>query len=326
MKKPSAIYGIGWTQEPSADPGRDRVVTLSHVGAADEDVAVALGTAVGHAPGTDGSYAVAPETLAALPAGEVADLLADMVEDGLDIVIAFSVGRMSDDQLVQLLRDVYDSGRAEVVYGEAHWWPTEDPATDPYPLIERWAKVWPDSLPIAHELKELFEDQWVRFHSLPGSKRAPESESDWAVALDRHNAVLGELAAGDDDLLVIMSVVAPAPAPAYRDDGYRDDGYRDDEYGDDEFWTSVPWHYADPDLLFAHLYVTGEQWAPGALDELLRLAIEQQIGGVIIAPLELGWLYHPYPGGADVIMASRGERAALAARYADWRSTHPSGL
>jgi hypothetical protein len=198
-----------------------------------------------------------------------------------------------------------------VVYGEAHWWPTEDLATDPYPLIERWAKCWPDSLPIAHELKELFEDQWVRLHTLPDSKRAPESDAEWAVATDRHNTVLAELASPGDDLLVIMSVVAPNPAPAEPDV---------------DFWTAVPWHYADPDLLFAHLYVTTEEWAPGALDELLRLAADQQIGGVIIAPLDLAWLYHPYAGGVDIILATPDARDALSARYADWRSRHPSGL
>jgi hypothetical protein len=146
---------------------------------------------------------------------------------------------------------------------------------------------------------------------VPDSKRTPSSDAEWAAMTERHNTVLGELATDGEDVLVIMSIVAPTPAPAEPDI---------------DFWTSVPWHYADPDLLFAHLYVTTEEWTPGELDELLRLAAEQQIGGVIIAPLDLAWLYHPYAGGADVILADHTARNALSARHEAWRSTHPSGL
>jgi len=244
--------------------------------------------------------------------GLVADLLADMVEDECDIVVAFSDGNTpSDDPAVRLLRDVWDSGRADVYYGEAHWWPADDDATDPYPLIELWAKRWPDSLPIAHELKELFEDQWLRFHSVPGAKRAPADDAEWTIVLERYTALLDELAAKDEDLIVIMSVVTSAPEPAERDM---------------DFWASVPWHYADPDLLYAHLFVTTSPWSRGGLDDLLRLAAEQQIGGVIVAPLDLGWLYHPYAGGVDVILSDAAARTRLAEGYASWRPTSSSGL
>jgi hypothetical protein len=317
MKKPPAIYGIGWTE-----PGPDTpAVTFSYVGRSDEDVAIALAAVVGH-ENSSGAYAIARDDaeriIDRLPAGDVADLLADMTEDELDIVAIFSADRAgastspgAESLRAESLRDLFDSGRADVVYGEAHWWPTDDAATDPYPLIEQWAKVWPDSLPIAHELKELFEAQWVRLHTLPGSKRSPSSDAEWGVVLDRHNTLLGELAEAGEAVLVIMSVVAPAPVPAEPDL---------------DFWAAVPWHYADPDLLFAHLYVTTEEWSHGALDDLLRLAAEQQIGGVIIAPLDLSWLYHPYAGGADVILADPAGRDALAAAHPSWRSQHPSGL
>ena len=160
-------------------------------------------------------------------------------------------------------------------------------------------------------MKELFEDQWVRFHSLPGSKRAPETDAEWAGLIARHNTVIGELLGTRDELLVIFSDVAATPAP---------------DEPDVTFWTSVPWHYSDPDLLFAHLYVTCEEWQRGSLDDLLRMAAEDQVAGVIIAPPELTWLYHPYAGGADVILPSTADRDAMASRHSDWRSRHPSGL
>ena len=35
--------------------------------------------------------------------------------------------------------------------------------------------------------------RWVRFHSLPGSKRYAENEAEYACVLSRHNVVIGEL-------------------------------------------------------------------------------------------------------------------------------------
>lgn len=312
MKKRPPIFGIGWTgSSPTGADVAGADLTLSYVGHTFEDAAIAIAAAVGHRGGS-GSYPVPADCASVMQPGEVADLLADMIEDECDIVAVFSSdSARTDDPRVVLLRDVFDSGRPDAVYGEARWWPTDDPSTDPYPLIELWASQWPDSLPIAHELKELFEDQWIRLHTVPGSKRLPGSDDEWAVVIDRHNTLLADLVTSERDLIVIMSVVAAGPMPAE---------------ADADFWTSVPWHYADPDLLYAHLFVTTSTWEPGALDDLLRLAAEQQIGGVIIAPLDLAWLYHPYAGGVDIILTDPAIRADLAERHAEWRSTHPAGL
>jgi hypothetical protein len=49
-------------------------------------------------------------------------------------------------------------------------------------------------------------------------------------------------------------------------------------------------------------------------------------GGVIITTAEMGWLYAPYDGGADVIAASPDHRDRLRRAHADWLSAHRSGL
>jgi hypothetical protein len=41
-------------------------------------------------------------------------------------------------------------------------------------------------------------DRWVRFHSLPESKRYPDSQAEYAIELDRHYTVLSELDLGSD--------------------------------------------------------------------------------------------------------------------------------
>ncbi|MEU8403165.1 hypothetical protein AB0C28_49000 [Nonomuraea sp. NPDC048892] len=41
---------------------------------------------------------------------------------------------------------------------------------------------------------------------------------------------------------------------------------------------------------------------------------------------DLRRLYHPYDGGADVILTNTQERDTLKAAHTDWLSKHPSGL
>ena len=230
--------------------------------------------------------------------------------------------RRSGDPYVHRLIEVADSGRQDVPYGQLRWWPAEGAATDPYPLIAAWTQAWPGALPIAHELKELFEERWVRFHSLPGSKRYPDNPEEDETVLLRHNTVLDELCAatGTGELLVIACNVAATPAPASGAPDFAE------LLPAESFWASVPWHYADPDLLFAHLYTSRHAWRPGALDELLEAVADEEMFGVIVTPPDLRWLYHPYAGGADIVLATAAERDKLAAAHPDWRSTHPSGL
>jgi hypothetical protein len=60
----------------------------------------------------------------------------------------------------------------------------------------------PECPPIAHRLRDHYPERWVRFHSLPGSKRFADTADEYATTLDRHNTVLTESAPGAS-LLVI---------------------------------------------------------------------------------------------------------------------------
>jgi hypothetical protein len=50
--------------------------------------------------------------------------------------------------------------------------------------------------PVGYKLRDAYRDVWVRFHSLPESKRYAEDESEYTVVLERYNTVLAELFAG----------------------------------------------------------------------------------------------------------------------------------
>ncbi|MFE0156557.1 hypothetical protein ACFWY5_56185 [Nonomuraea sp. NPDC059007] len=72
-------------------------------------------------------------------------------------------------------------------------------------LTARWQARWPDCPPIGHELKRYYTSRWVRFHSLPGSKRYADTPAEYDILLDRHNTVLTELFDGQDALIVMVT-------------------------------------------------------------------------------------------------------------------------
>lgn len=57
-------------------------------------------------------------------------------------------------------------------------------------LSLQWEQTWARCLPYAPALKTSYPDRWVRFHSLPDSKRYPGDETEYMIVLDRYNTVL----------------------------------------------------------------------------------------------------------------------------------------
>ncbi|MFE9913037.1 DUF3885 domain-containing protein [Streptomyces clavifer] len=187
-------------------------------------------------------------------------------------------------------------------------------------LSALWERRWP-SPPGDSPMRLAHPDRWVRFHSLPESKRYPDDEAEYAVVLDRHHTLLSELGPSDTELYVVTRewngdcdlVVRMRQLQEVDPDG--------------ELWVS---HVHDDDfpddIVYEHQYVSRRRRSRQDLDPLLRLVADDIIAGVTLAPLDLRWLYHPYDGGGDVFAPSSAIRDALKTAYHDWLSTHPTGM
>jgi hypothetical protein len=163
-------------------------------------------------------------------------------------------------------------------------------------------------------LPDLYRDVWVRFHSLPRSKRYAQNEAEYAVVLERYNAVLDELFTGADVYVITPKWTAePEVSPSQPDAGYWRSLLVEDD-PDPEFRT------------YCHLFAARRPWRHGCVDELLRDIADDKVGGVMITDTDMRRIHHPYDGGADVFLATPQERDQMRDRHADWLSSHPSGL
>ncbi|MCX5361118.1 hypothetical protein OG864_20635 [Streptomyces sp. NBC_00124] len=194
-----------------------------------------------------------------------------------------------------------------------------NPDALPTQLAELWRELRPLGGPIAHIFRTTYVDRWVRFHSLLDSKY-PDSEDEYAIALERHNTILGELFTGLDVFVVTPdwsdTLTDPAGYPTPRAELHPQGIH---------WWTKSDQH--DPEY-YTHtrFYADGRPWRHGCIDALLRAAANEATVEVFLTDTALRRIHHPYDGGADVILTTPSERDALRERHTDWLSSHPSGL
>ena len=183
-----------------------------------------------------------------------------------------------------------------------------------------WDERWPGCSKLPYELRHA-SDRWIRFHTLPGSKRYPGTEAEYETILARHNTVLGELVTG--------------PAVLVATAGYSDSSRPAEPCRSPQtlavhpgavYWTSARMDDEPGFETWMHLYVSRLPWSAGCLDPLLRQVADDVTANVLVADPDLRWLYHPYDGGMDVVLSSPAERDAVKERHRDWLSAHPGGL
>jgi hypothetical protein len=195
-----------------------------------------------------------------------------------------------------------------------------DEVVDTTALTTLWDEKWPGCSKVPYELRGM-RDRWVRFHTLPASKRYPETESEYEVILRRHNTVLSELADGSK-VFVVTAGYSDEMKPQASDRSAETVAVHPDA----SYWTSVCIDDDPGCESYMHLYVSRMRSSSGCVDPLLRLVADDVIANVLVADVGLRWLYHPYDGGMDVITSSVAEREALKERHRDWLSAHPAGL
>lgn len=184
-----------------------------------------------------------------------------------------------------------------------------------------WNQTLPDVWPIAHELKRVCPERWVRFHSLPESKRYAETPEERQIILERHNLVLDDLNVSHSSLYLVTLQWGDTDTP----DQNRDELNTLDPNA--ILWKSLPLHELTKDdyQVYLHLSVSLWEWQRNVFDVILTLVADNKIANVMIVNTTDQWFYHPYDGGADVILKSTEERDKLKEKYFMWLSNHPSG-
>ncbi len=164
----------------------------------------------------------------------------------------------------------------------------------------------------------------MRFHSLPESKRYPKNVAEYAMVLDRHNRVLGELAQTGRPVILLTTAYSDTSQPVQRQPEWQalDPTALP--------WRTVPMHEVDGgdfvDPTYWHVSASVWEWQPGVFDAVVRLVADDVAANVMIVAADCRWLLHPYDGGMDVIAESSAVRDNLKLLYPQWLSPRPDGM
>jgi hypothetical protein len=183
-----------------------------------------------------------------------------------------------------------------------------------------WRRLYGDTAVLGFALRTL-EIPWVRFHSLPESKRYADSEAEFEVLLGRSNALGDQVFCGGSACWLVVNKYGPqdthlqayaelireyALLPAFQ----------------------VRWKFPgddDEDAFDYHFHAGLLEWSAGAFDPLLKKIANDEVDAVWMSA-ETGAVFAPYDGGIDLFPPTYDEAARLKAQFSEWLSDHPEGL
>jgi hypothetical protein len=185
-----------------------------------------------------------------------------------------------------------------------------------------WNRWFPDTPPVGFLLRQACPERWLRIHSLPESKRYPDSGFDSAEIQRRHAAV-AEALLGSDDCLFFVSHECTG---RYSRNAGALAGFTPEQLP--RLWAiDAAFHDEDHGTFAVPICVSGCRavWDRERFARFIAAVAEDQMRGILLNS-RTGAVYAPYDGGADLIGASALARDLLREQFATWLPENPDGL
>ncbi|MBX9899298.1 MAG: hypothetical protein K2Y28_00815 [Burkholderiaceae bacterium] len=191
-------------------------------------------------------------------------------------------------------------------------------------IAEAWHSSFGPAMPVGYLCRTTLPDRWMRIHSLPGSKRYPDSEAERDEVLRRQNDVacyvLGE---GSECILFITQ---------YGESRYWPDYYLERSRYTAEF---LELNRFAPEYVQSYdkglngplqIFATHQRWHAGAFDSLILMCADGTGGPYLFANIDRRSAFAPYDGGADLFFSTSDAVVEARRTFSDWLSAIESGL
>ena len=182
-------------------------------------------------------------------------------------------------------------------------------------IAEAWNTAFAPGFPAGFLCRKSLHKRWLRIHSLPESKRYPETPADRKELLIRHNSVANYTLEPSSDCILFIA-----------------------RFGESKEWAAaenLPLGLRKPQHVMSFDDV-GEQpmqffalpivWKSQAFDELILAAAEEKTGPILFANLATATAYAPYDGGADLFFPSANAVGIARDHFLEWLSKRADGL
>jgi hypothetical protein len=181
-------------------------------------------------------------------------------------------------------------------------------------ICREWKAAFPNAAPAGFLCRRTASERWVRTHSLPESKRYPDTAAEYAEVLRRYHQTASEVL-GEGSHCVLFATRF--------DDEQHWDAPVDGPLRGHRFAHVMAQDDADDKLNF---FATETTWQAHAFDELLTAVADDQCRHLLFFNPLRKTAFAPYDGGADLFLATHEDAIAAKTRFEAWLSARPDGL
>lgn len=187
-------------------------------------------------------------------------------------------------------------------------------------LVVRFGKFWWRHFntcgPVGYQLRSVLSERWVRFHSLPESKRYPDTERELREAIRRSTVLANEVLGRESNCWLIANRYPNTPP------------FKPDARKDFDLKACLTWLNHDEPLgateIVAH--AASYRWQPKRFEELLGNIARDEDSLILWVSEDTHAVFAPYDGGIDVILPDVNQATTLAQKHAEWLSPFPGGM
>lgn len=177
-------------------------------------------------------------------------------------------------------------------------------------ILQAWRTHFGDALPTGSSCRRALPDRWLRIHSLPQSKRYPETTDEVRELLMRQNTVATDVLGEASDCVLFIT-----------------------RFGDEPDCEDLPLVGQTPELVLSvaedgdaiSFFALPVTWRRGAFDDLILACARDRTGQILFADLAHGGACAPYDGGADLFFRSHEDALMARTRHRAWLSARPDG-
>ncbi|HEU4790285.1 MAG TPA: hypothetical protein VFS71_11415 [Flavobacterium sp.] len=187
-----------------------------------------------------------------------------------------------------------------------------------------WTLTYPDTIPISYLFKNDYSQKWFRIHSLPESKRYPESENEWGILLERQNQIITDLFGENEKILLVTGEYNWGERTTFITDEeevfkpykfLRLDNIDMFEYNSDDYDKGEIYRPAFAEII----------WNLNHYNKLLREIAINNVSAFFVSIVK-NIIVVPYDGGIDFIFKDSETRDFYKEKYKDWLSEREDGL
>ena len=171
---------------------------------------------------------------------------------------------------------------------------------------------------MAHALRQVERDTWVRFHSLPLSQRYATSTREKWMVLERANKLASRVLGEGSRCWLVQA-----------EPDWGDAANDSDAYGTiSQYQLSFAFEHPPlEDDCGYRIFAGPVVWSAGAFNDLISKRADDELPlPTMWVSVETGAAFAPYDGGSDLFLPTAAQVAALRSEFSDWLSDHPEGL